>query len=326
MPQLTIKQLQNILEADGEIEVAQGQVDAIKKQLKAAAEDLKAAFNKRDELCHEAREGLDLLNTAAQEMGVIGPKTRPGRRFNIDGTADRIEFQGIDDGNVKMIFADGDYAGESFFPAAPISVETWNAEWAPKVEGYSDPLEAESQSPGHIGPETKVGSIFTINESGDAGGDEKWEFYGIDEDGSLSFVYADGEEKGDDPFSDQDVGVETWNAEWAPLVKSVHPPGDDIAAGATADIAAGATGWREVLLADLGGPDGGEPLSDAVLRILSDAGLETVGELEDFRAKHGTSWTKPLKGIGPTAAGHIEDSLLAFYATRGGDEGQGTRD
>ncbi len=75
----------------------------------------------------------------SEEMGLLGPTTRIGRRFVLTDTENRVEFQGFEaDGSVKMVWVEGDYAGESMFPAGPVSVEQWNAEWAPKVEGYSD--------------------------------------------------------------------------------------------------------------------------------------------------------------------------------------------
>ncbi len=134
------ERLKSILQADAEVETATKEVKRIAEELKFAKADQTTALNKRNNLCHEARKGTGLFPEMA--MGAIGPETRIGRRFNIADTDARVEFKGIDqDDNVLMDWVDGEFEGESFFPAGDVSVDDWNKEWAPKVLGYSDPID-----------------------------------------------------------------------------------------------------------------------------------------------------------------------------------------
>lgn len=46
---------------------------------------------------------------------------------------------------------------------------------------------------------------------------------------------------------------------------------------------------------------------------LYEAGIETVGQLSDFQAKHGEFWAKEIKGIGKSKAEKISDAMIEFW-------------
>lgn len=146
--------LAEIFEAHAAMEQAHGRRVHAAEGLKDAKEALKTAKAEKDAADGDFEQArnrvLELVGRSRQEQqaaGTQGPadapgwideRTRPGRRFTLAGSDDRVEFRGIEAGKVKVHWVNGLLAGESFFPAGDITVEQWNAEYAPKVEGCTD--------------------------------------------------------------------------------------------------------------------------------------------------------------------------------------------
>jgi hypothetical protein len=69
--------------------------------------------------------------------------------------------------------------------------------------------------------------------------------------------------------------------------------------------------WRSVRLDTLT-----PKLKPAKLEMLAKAGIETVGDVQDFSAKHGEWWTKEISGFGESGHKQIGDAMEAFWAAR----------
>jgi len=163
-------------------------VDDLKNQLKEAKEELatlkeaqQAETNNIIDMVGKKREAArsDGIASGASSdqdkglfaMGQIDLTTRPGRRFVIKDSDYRVEYKGITDGKVVLVWADGPLAGEGFFPGGDISVDEWNGDYAYKVIGYVD---VKEQQPKRVEPDKN-----DTKADDDAEKDESWRQVGL---------------------------------------------------------------------------------------------------------------------------------------------------
>ena len=66
--------------------------------------------------------------------------------------------------------------------------------------------------------------------------------------------------------------------------------------------------WKGVALSNLTAP----PISDKILKCLTDAGLNTIVELAEIQAGDGFQ-LRSIKGVGPAGATEIENALEGFW-------------
>ena len=121
---------------------ARAEATRLKEVAKAAKEQAQGLTAEADRLSAELMQIIGgLCPEAAPEkpLGWIDETTRPLRRLKLVDTEDRLEFRGIVAGQVQIHWYDGLLKGETFFPRNDVTVEQWNAEYAPKVEGIVDP-------------------------------------------------------------------------------------------------------------------------------------------------------------------------------------------
>lgn len=57
-------------------------------------------------------------------------------------------------------------------------------------------------------------------------------------------------------------------------------------------------------------------LQPRALKAMAGAGLETVGQLSDWQAKHGDFWIKEIKGIGKKVGDNVADVMERFWRER----------
>jgi len=133
------------------LEEAKAEAQRLKDEFAEAREAVQAAHGAWEQAQDRVFEVLGELAPSAgppRPMGWIDATTRPGRRFVLADSRDRVEFRGIGEGDRPQLFiADGMFAGEPFFPAGPPTVEEWNREWAGKVEGFTDVATPDTAGP-----------------------------------------------------------------------------------------------------------------------------------------------------------------------------------
>jgi ParB family chromosome partitioning protein len=79
--------------------------------------------------------------------------------------------------------------------------------------------------------------------------------------------------------------------------------------------------WRAEKLADLATHKGRLPSRLIDILAAQVPPIRTLGELEDWRAKHGQFWAADIKGFGEKAQQQVDDLMVEFYAARA-DEGK----
>ena len=200
----------NVMPTMADVFEAYRRVEAAKERRKNAAAELSRAKKLLDdaksekqaadgELAEATAQVLECVGEMAPKdgkslhpMGWIDSTTRPGRRYKLRDSEDRIEFKGFDDGRPIMVWFDGLLAGESFFPAGDVRVAQWNEEYAPKVEGYVDAVDQKGETEGRRakgegrdGKETEnappdVSPLASRPSPLDSSGDDSWRAVKLD--------------------------------------------------------------------------------------------------------------------------------------------------
>jgi hypothetical protein len=323
------------------------------RRAKAAVVRLKEEFKDAKEVAEAAKGNHDTAvalvfkllgglcpQEAAHTLGWIDATTRLGRRFKLADSEDRVEFRGIEEVDgvaiVRVFLLDGLLAGETFFPQGDMTVEMWNADFAAKVEGYTDVKEAE---PGT--GNTEDGGKAPALEWSEAAIEDEWMALSQITDDGVPFAYqinkkgkswrldksdaelldADGPLAGPYPSLEAAQAacqrIEDENVRRAGQEDGSQEPGarsredSSPAPGSQSPAPSDAT-WRPVRLDNLGGGPSIPARTQAILAE-HEPPIVTIGDLTDWEAKKGQFWAADIKGVGQAAVDKITAALDAFW-------------
>lgn len=256
---------------------------------------------------------------AEEIMGLIDANTPLGRKFEVDNK--KLEFCGIDAmGNVA--YRNGKGAIES------MSLDSWNADIAPKVDGFTDP-QGTPKADAVTEAVTVEPVAENIHEDESVAVEDKHKMTSQQEEALFAMQSRIRRAKSDEvDANDTYKGLkkrrealederDKFLAEIEegviapPMFISQEPKTESSATRADAIGTDDDSSWRAVPLASLIDPE----IKPGVLKALmeNDPSITTMGELVDWQAAKGDFWAKDINGVGTAAQDSIADATFAFW-------------
>ncbi|GEM_PF-244917 len=179
---VALPDLAAVFEAYQKLQAAKDRLAAARDEERTAKTNLENAKDERkaadSDLAKVKDEVLDLLggiapkSDAAVPMGMITPATPVGRRYKLSDSEEYVEYRGMDSSGLpQLVWGGGIYEGQPYFPAGGVTLDVWNKDYAPKVEGTIDKAPAaDAAGPGEPAPADGDKPAAT----GPAEGDESW--------------------------------------------------------------------------------------------------------------------------------------------------------
>ena len=257
--------------------------------------------------CRSRRSKYKAITKEKTNFGIIDAKTPIGRVFEFDieqkkldddGLSERMTYIGVvekaepwHDSQIKLQHPDGELF--QFSDESLPTISEWKEDYSAICTGYTDPVEAIEDEPGEpaeepAGVDYKIVLETTCAMANKAARDlARWKA-SQKETAALKKI------------------TDASAAELIGYASDINLPLFDQGQDRADESEPVVEDWRECEVDYLEVP---EKVRGALIK----NEIQTVGDLVDFQAKHGTFWLKEMKGVGAAGGTQIDDALMKFW-------------